>query len=175
MEILSLIDKLETNVTAGARLPGTHKVMMDADRLLELVDQLRVAIPKDVRDSQDMLAQREAIINQALLDARRIKASAEEESRTQVDESAIVKQAEDKAEEALTDAKRRADALLQDSQRKAHDAMQEAQSFSDDRINESNRYATETLFRLEQQLASVLNAVRRGLDTLEEHEKAHVA
>ena len=31
MEILSLIDKLETNVTAGARLPGTHKVMMDAD------------------------------------------------------------------------------------------------------------------------------------------------
>ena len=175
MEILTLIDKLENYVTASARIPGTHKVVMNIEWLLQTVDQLRVAIPKDVQDSQDMLGQREAIINQSLLDARRIKASAEEESRNQVDESSIVQEAESKAEEILADAKRRADALLQDSQRKAHDAMQEAEHFSDTRVTESNRYATETLFRLEQQLASVLNAVRRGLDTLEEHQRAEVA
>jgi vacuolar-type H+-ATPase subunit H len=175
MEILSLVDKLESYASASARLPGTHKVMIDSDRLLELVDQLRVAIPKDVRDSQGMLAQREAIINQSLLDARRIKASAEEESRNQVHQHTISQDAEVRAEEILADAKRRADALLQDSQRKAHDAMSEAQSFSDSRISESNRYATETLFRLEQQLASVLNAVRRGLDSLEEHQREKVA
>ena len=167
MEILTLVDKLETTITSSARLPATHKVVVDLDRMLELVDQMRLAIPKDVQESQEMLVQREAIINQALLDSRRIKASAEEESRNQVDQSQIVKEATEKAEELLADAKRRSDALMQDAQQKAHDLTNEAQSYGDSRIKESNRYAHEVLARLEMQLSGVLNSVRLGLDNLE--------
>jgi dsDNA-specific endonuclease/ATPase MutS2 len=155
MEILALLDKLESTVSTSARLPGTHKTLVDARQMLDLVDQLRLSVPKDIRQSQEMLAQREAIVNQALLEARRVKASAQEESRTQVMNSTIVKEAEAKAEETLAEAKRRADALVQDAQRKAHEVMQGAQHFSDDRITDSNNYTKETLFRLEQQLASV--------------------
>jgi F0F1-type ATP synthase membrane subunit b/b' len=175
MEILSLVDKLESYVNASAHLPGTRKVVLDSRQLMELVDQLRVAIPTDVRNSQDMLGQREAIINQALLDARRLKASAQEESQSQVQHSTIVQQAQGKAEELLADAKRRADAMVHDAQRKAHDTTEEAKHYHEDRLTEANKYATETLFRLEQQLASVLNAVRRGLDTLEESKRVEAA
>ena len=174
MEILSLVDKLETYLTSSARFPGTHKLMLDNDKMLELVDLMRLSIPKDIQESRELLAKREAIVNQALLDARRIKASAEEESRSQVDESAIVKEAEGKAEELLAGAKRRADALLQDSQRSAHDVTQEALNFHDSRVTDSNRYARETLSGLEQQLAMVMNSVRMGLDTLDDSRRVGV-
>jgi len=174
MEILSLIDRLETTVSSSVRVPGTRKVVLDADKMLEMVDELRLSVPKDLQEAHELMAMRETVINQALLDARRIKASAEEESRKQVDETEIVSQANEKAEELMSDAKRRADALLQDSQRQAHQMAQEAQSFQETRVKESNQYSYEVLARLEQQLSSVLNSVRLGLDSLEQREATKV-
>ena len=168
MEILTLVDKLETTLGSSARVPATQKVVVDLGRMMEMVDQLRLAIPKDVQDAQDMLSQREAIINQSLLDARRIKASAEDESRNKINESKIVVDAEKLSDELLTDAKRRADALLQDAQRSAHDLTNKAQTFGDSQVRESNRYAQDVLARLEMQLSGVLNSIRLGLDSLEE-------
>ena len=168
MEILTLVDKLETALGSSARVPATKKVVVDLGRMMEMVDQMRLAIPKDIQDAQDMLSQRETIINQSLLDARRIKASAADESRIKVNESKIVTDAETKSDELLTDAKRRADALLQDAQRGAHDLTQKAQTFGNSQVRESNRYAQDVLARLETQLSSVLNSIRLGLDSLEE-------
>ena len=168
MEILTLVDRLETTLGSSARVPATKKVVVDLGRMMEMVDQMRLAIPKDIQDAQDMLSQRETIINQSLLDARRIKASAADESRIKVNESKIVTDAETRSDELLTDAKRRADALLQDAQRGAHDLTQKAQTFGDSQVKESNRYAQDVLARLETQLSSVLNSIRLGLDSLEE-------
>jgi len=174
MEILNLIDRLETAVSSSARLPATHKIVLDADRMLELVDQMRLAMPRDMQDAQELMAKREAIINQALLESRRIKASAESESRKQVDESEIVEQANQKAEEIVSEAKRRGDALLQDSQRQAHQVTQEAQAIQEGRMKDCNQYSYDVLSRLEQQLSSVLNSVRLGLDSIEEREQIGV-
>ena len=170
MEILSLVDNLEKTLASSARVPATQKVMVNLNRMLELVDQMRLAIPQDLQDAQDMLAQRESVLSQALLDARRIKASAEEASRNQVKESAIMAEAERKAEHMLADAKRRSDALLQDAQQGAHTLAQKAQSFGDTQVRESNRYAQEVLSRLETQLSAALNSIRLGLDSLESQE-----
>jgi vacuolar-type H+-ATPase subunit E/Vma4 len=121
------------------------------------------------------------VFNQALQDARRIKASAEIESRTRVEDNEITKEATAKSEEILTEAKQRADALLQDAQRKAHAVMQEAQNFSEGRVRESNEYARQTLLGLEQQLSAMVATVRRGLDAMDtaeqsgDHKEAAVA
>jgi len=175
MDILTQVEQLEQLAGSGARVPGTRKVLMDLDRVMELVDQMRLGIPKDILEAETILEKREAVINQALLDARRIKASAEEESRTKVDDNEIVRQAEAQAEESLAEAKRRSTALVQDAQRKAHETVQEANSFGETRITEANRYTLEALYNLEEHLSSVLNTVRRGLDSLEEQKETKVA
>lgn len=175
MDLLNLVDKLETLATSSGKVPGTRKVLMDLDKALELVDQMRLGIPKDIQEAEEVMARREAIINQSLLDARRIKSSAEEEGRTKVNESEIVAEAQKQADEMLADAKQRADALVQDAQKKAHQMMQESQTFSETRIEEANRYSQETLYNLEQHLSIVLNSVRRGLDSLEVQQEVQVA
>jgi hypothetical protein len=141
-----------------------------------MVDQLRLAVPKDVQEAQEILTKKEGVLNQALLEARRIKSSAEEESRSRVDQTEVMRAANDKAEEILSDNKKRADAMVQDSQRKAHAIMKEAQSFYDTRRQEANHYTQETLYKLEQELSTLLNSVRRGLDLLGvEHQPAKAA
>ena len=171
MEILNLIDRLETAVSSSARLPATRKIVLDADKMLELVDKMRLAMPRDMQDVQELMAKREAIINQALLESRRVKSSAETESRKQIDESEIVQKANQLADEIVSEAKRRGDALLQDSQRQAHQVTQEALAIQEGRMKDCAQYSFEVLSRLEQQLSSVLNSVRLGLDSIGEREK----
>ncbi len=167
MDLLQLVDKLESLATDGGKFPGTRKVMIEQDKLLELVDQMRLGIPRDVVEAEELMARREAIINQSLLDARRIKSSAEEEGRNKVHDSEIVAQATQKSEQIIADAQERADGIVMDAQKKAHRLMQDAQSFGDTRFEEANQYAQETLYHLEMHLSTVLNSVRRGLDSLE--------
>ena len=168
MDLLQLVDKLESMATATGKFPGTRKVMIEQDKLLELVDQMRLGIPRDIVEAEELMARREAIINQSLLDARRIKSSAEEEGRNKVHDSEIVAQASKKSEEMTSDAQERADGIVMDAQKKAHRLMQDAQSFADQRFEEANQYAHETLYHLEMHLSTVLNSVRRGLDSLED-------
>ncbi|MBI2936252.1 MAG: hypothetical protein HYY31_05545 [Chloroflexi bacterium] len=167
MEILGLLDKLESNVTTSGRIPATRKVLLDMDKVLDMIDQIRIAVPKDVQEAEEILMKRESVVNQALMESRRIKSDAENESRHRLEQSELVKEAHRMAEETLSDAKRRADLLLQDAQRKAHQTTQDAQGFAEGRIQESSHYAQDVLLRLEQQLSSLLNSVRRGLDTLD--------
>jgi vacuolar-type H+-ATPase subunit H len=167
MEILNLLDKLESMVTTSGRIPATKKAMVDMDRLLDLVDQIRLALPKEVQEAEEILMKRESVLNTALLEARRIKADADNQSRSRVDESTVVKEANQRAEDVLADAKRKSDLMLQDAQRKALQIAQDAEAFSHQRVGEASQYAQDVLLRLEQQLSTVLNSIRRGLDTLD--------
>ncbi|MCS7206424.1 MAG: hypothetical protein NZ951_00570 [Dehalococcoidia bacterium] len=167
MEILSLIDRLETLITSSPRVPATKKVIVDTERVLELVDHLRLAVPRDVQEAQEILARREGVVNAALLEARKIKADAEREASARLEQSEIVKQAQAKAEEILAEAKQRADMLVAEAQRKAQRILADTQATAEQRMTEASRYAQEVLYRLEESLSGALNSVRRGLDALE--------
>ena len=175
MEILNHVDQLEALATSAGRVPKTRKVIIDLDKVLQIVDQMRLDIPKDIQEAEVVIDKREALLNQSLLDARRMKAAAEEESRLKVGESEITEGARQQAEEILAEAKQRADALVQDAQRKAHSTMQDAQAFGEGRVNEADAWSFETLKELEQHLSMVLNSVRRGLDSLEQGQAARAA
>ena len=59
MDILQLIDRLEELFNAAKAVPFTHNVVVDEDRMLELIDQMRIAIPEEVKKAQQVLAHAE--------------------------------------------------------------------------------------------------------------------
>ena len=71
MDILHLVDRLEEIFNAGTAIPLSHKLMVDEDRVLEIIDQMRVSIPEEVKKSQQVLAQRDRILAQAQEEATR--------------------------------------------------------------------------------------------------------
>ena len=59
MDILHLVDRLEELLNESRPIPLTHSVVVDEDRVLEIIDQMRISIPDEVKKSQQVLAQRD--------------------------------------------------------------------------------------------------------------------
>ena len=94
MDILHLVDRLEEIFNAGTALPLTHKLMVDEDRVLEIIDQMRVSIPKEVKKSQQVLSQRDRILAQAQEEATRTVQLAKEKGEQLVGREALVQAAQ---------------------------------------------------------------------------------
>lgn len=145
MDILHLIDRLEEILNDSRPLPFTHNVVVDEDRVLDLIDQMRVAIPEEVKKAQQLLAQRDRLLAQAQEEANRTLALAREKSEQLVERDAIVQAAQARAEQIVAQA--RAD-------------------IEGTRI-EADNYALDTLTRLELELDRILTQVRNGIHTLQ--------
>lgn len=70
-DVDSLIDALEALVADGRRMPF-HKLLIDEDRLIDIVDRLRSAIPAEVRQAHQVLDQHDQILNVAREKARKM-------------------------------------------------------------------------------------------------------
>ncbi len=57
-------------------MPMGGTVLVDRKKVMELVDQLRLGIPQEMKSAEEVLAQKDEIISNATLDARRAKVKA---------------------------------------------------------------------------------------------------
>ena len=71
MDILQLIDRLEELFNESKSIPLTRNVMVDEDRMLELIDQMRIAIPEEVKKAQQLVAHRDRVMAQAQEESNR--------------------------------------------------------------------------------------------------------
>ncbi len=146
---------METLVDTSKAVPVSGSVLIDKKKVMELVDQLRLTIPEEVRASEDVLSQKDQILNTAQNDARRTKAMAEDELRDRLNQSELVTQAEAKAAETIRDAEDRITRMLQQSEA-------EAQS----RRTEADAYALRSLRAMEGELDKLIGSVRKGIEVL---------
>ena len=98
MDILQLIDRLEELFNESKTVPLTRNVMVDEDRMLDIIDQMRIAIPEEVKKAQQLLGQRDRLLAQAQEEANRTL----ELSRQKADQ--ILAQARNEAENIRADA-----------------------------------------------------------------------
>jgi regulator of protease activity HflC (stomatin/prohibitin superfamily) len=164
MDMIYLIDRLESLAANAKRMPITGKAMIDSERLIEVVDQMRLSVPQSVQEATEVLEQRDSIINQSATDARRLRATAERESRMLVEESELV-----------ASAKRRADSIIQEAEEQASQLIAKAEANAVARRNGADEYAHEILLQLEQKLASTLETVRHGIGAVSAGEQPRSA
>lgn len=134
---------------------------MDPDKLLELVDQLRVAVPQDVTEAEEVLKKREDLLNQSLGEARRIRASAETEYRSRVDENELVQEA-----------KKQSASIVEEAQQKAQRILDLADHDAGARRTAADQYSQTVLYQLEKEIAGLLATVRNGIDVLDTQQSA---
>jgi len=144
MDILHLVDRLEELLNQSRPLWFTHNVIVDEDRMLDIIDQMRVAIPEEVKKSQQLLAQRDRLLAQAQEEANRTLAIAREKSDQLIERDAIVQAAQAKADQIIAQARTEVEKTRLDA---------------DD-------YVVDTLTHLEIELDRFLNQVRNGILTL---------
>lgn len=144
MDILHLVDRLEELLNQSRPLPLTHNVIVDEDRMLDLIDQMRVAIPEEVKKAQQLLAQRDRLLAQAQEEANRTLALAREKSEQLVERDAIVQAAQGRADQIIAQSRVEGERIRR----------------------EADEYVIESLARLEMELDRSLVQVRNGIRTL---------
>lgn len=177
MDINGIIQRLDHLIEKSGRVPGTQRRIVEKGQLESIVEDLRNSIPGELREAAEILRQRESIINQANMEAERVRSAAKEESevmrataedeyRAKVSETEITKQAQKKGEGIVNEAQRSGDSAVQDAQRRAQRMLDETEAISENRRAGADQYAREVLFNLEERVADILTQVRKGLDVL---------
>jgi cell division septum initiation protein DivIVA len=160
-DIVEIVDRIEELANSGRKLPMSKKALVDPGQLMKLVDQLRTAIPQDFSRAQEVLRKREDLLSQGLDEARRIRASAETELRSRVDDTNVLKEAQ-----------KRSDQTVADAQQKANRILEVAETEGKRRTEAADQYSQEVLYQLEQDVASVLTTIRHGIEVLDARQGA---
>jgi len=144
MDILQLIDRLEELFNESKTIPLTRNVMVDEDRMLDIIDQMRIAIPEEVKKAQQLLGQRDRVLAQAQ----------EEANRT-------IELARQKSDQLVTK-----DTVAQEAQRRADQIIAQARVEAENIRADADDYAMNSLTQLEAELDRIANQVANGIRLL---------
>ena len=145
MDILHLVDRLEELFNESRSVPFTHSVIVDEDRMLDIIDQMRVSIPEEIKKAQQLLAQRDRILAQSQEEANRTLQLAREKSEQMVEKDGIVQAAHARSEQIIAQGRAEAEKQKRDA---------------DD-------YVLDTLQNLEAEMERILGQVRNGVRALQ--------
>src|SRR5436853_1800286 len=97
MDILYLLDQLEEVLGAGSRLPLTSRTLVDEQEILDILDQIRVSIPDELKAARRLTQDREQVLADARAEADRILRDAEVMAAERVAEHSVARVAEQHA------------------------------------------------------------------------------
>ena len=146
MDILHLVDRLEELFNNSRAIPLTHNVIVDEDKFLDIIDQMRISIPEEVKKAQEVFTKKDRYMAQAQEEANRTLQLARDKASDLIDKEALV-----------SDARRRADQIVDQARMDAENVKAGA-----------DQYAQESLFNLEHAMEQLLTQVRNGIRLLEE-------
>ncbi|HEX8939097.1 MAG TPA: hypothetical protein VF763_02950 [Candidatus Limnocylindrales bacterium] len=140
------MERLESLVANGRKLPLTNNVVVDQVSALDLIDQLRVAVPEEVRSAKRINSEAEHLIEQAREEAERILARAQEQAAFLIEERELTRAAQEEGERIVA---------------RAEDDAAEVRRGADE-------YAAAVLIELEGQVVKTLQTIKRGIELLDE-------
>jgi cell division septum initiation protein DivIVA len=127
-------------------MPLTSNVIIDQARALDLLDQLRLAVPEEIRAAKRINDETDRIVERAQEESERILARAQEQAAFLIEERELTRVAEIRSAEIIADGQREADEIRRGA----------------------DEYAQSVLVKLEGECIRALQSIKRGLALLDE-------
>jgi len=137
--VLELVEMMYQMITEAYGVPlGKDRCVIERDRFLDILDELKAQLPAEIEESKKLIAARQEYIAGAKREAESIRRVAEEHARQKVDDQEVVREARMRANELLSKAEGKAAELKK----------------------MANMYADDTLQRTEDAIGTALEEVR---------------
>jgi cell division septum initiation protein DivIVA len=150
MDIQHLVDRLEDLIDEGKHIPMSKMTVIDEERALEIIDQMRISIPEEIEKANRVVSQRDRLMAQANEEAARIIELSREKSESLIARDAIVQAAQNRADNILEQARQDAETIRGDA----------------------DNYVLDVLNTLEGQLLKTLTVVRNGINKINQEKDA---
>ena len=145
-DIIFLVERLEALAASAKKLPLTNNVVLDQAAILELIDQLRVAVPPEVAQARRITEEATRITERAREEGDAVIARAQEQAARMLEDRELVQMAKQRAAEIIDTATREAADIRRGG----------------------DEYAAGVLIRLEGECIKALTSIKRGIDMLDE-------
>ncbi len=160
MAILDHVEQLE-NLIASGRVPGTARCLINVEKFNATIAAIKGDLPDEMADAQSIIRQKESVIKQAELEARRIRAYADDEATT------IRQTAEEKAIAATEAAEQQSRRMIEATE--VHTA---AQSRAQEIVAQAEANAREIVERAETEAQSNLGNIDAQVSHIREQAEA---
>ena len=140
-EVMELIDQLYTMVSEAWGVPlGNEKCIVERDQVLEILDEIKTAMPVELSEAKRLVSARDEFINNAKREAENILKQAEQRARQMISH-----------EEVYLQAQKEADDLMKNAQAKIKELRQV-----------TNDYVDDSMKRTEEAIAQALSEIRES-------------
>lgn len=168
-----LFDEVYDMVEAARKVPFMDKIMLNEDDLVGILDDLKKAIPQEIKTANDVLEEQKNIVNKAYADAdhivqeakaeaARLISVAEAEAEAKLQQEEVVKQANAVAEEVKAEVAQYAEERKAAADAYAEQVRRDADSYV-------LRVKTECLDYSESMLVYIDETLKSAVKNLEEN------
>lgn len=136
--IEDLIDSLEDLIQSAMRVPFGKKSMIDVDKVAEIVSDIRISLPTEIKQAQNVVQDK----NNIIADAKR-------------EAELIIRKAEQRREELIESSD-----IMKEARRRSTEIISQAQNRSSDLRISTNEFADKMLARIENLLAGDISNIK---------------
>lgn len=147
-------------------LPWTNITVVNESQVLAQLDRAFESLPPAIREAKAVLRERQKILQQATEHANRLVRDAEQEAARLLDETGIVRRAQQDARQLHERARIECDRLRQETLQDVTQMRQQAIAECQDLRADAEDYATALLGKLEHHLGDMLHTVQNGRASL---------
>ena len=140
------------------------KVVVPKDQLYDLLDELRLRTPDEIKRYQKIIANRDAIIADAEQRALQIQSEAREKAKTLVNENEIMQQAYYQANEMVSSASAQAEAMIKSANEDAEQIRAGALAYTNEILGDVENILSNAFESTRTKSEALVNSLRSNLE-----------
>ena len=161
-----LFEEFYSMVVNAKHVPFTEKVMLDEDEVMNLIEDLKNAIPREIKSATQVLEEQKNIVNKAYADADRIVEQAKNEAERIVSVAKADADAKIQQEEIVKQANAVAEEIKADSLRYQEETKAAADAYALRMKQDALEYVDDMMSFLSENLKSALHSLDENRDNV---------
>jgi len=159
--LLDYLDQIEDILDASKSVPFSNKVSVEKERIYEVMNEIRLNLPAEIRHAQRIIEDHDKIIAEARVKSAGILKEAEDEAKLLTNEHEIFRRANEQA----TD-------VIEESKKNARDLRLNAMDYADEILEKTEGMIKETMDNIDEQFRMVNSYLSQTVDVLYENRQS---
>ena len=156
--LLDYLDDIEEVLESSKKIPFGNRVSVEKERILDILNDIRLHLPDDIRHAQRILGDHDRIVAEAQRKAQDILDAAESEAKLRASNHEIFRRASDQAAELIDSAKK-----------ETRDLRMNATDYADERLEETETQLKELMTNMDAQHKKVMEYYGKMIDVIFEN------
>ena len=163
--IEQLIGEIEEYIESCKFQPLSNtKILVNKEELEELLVELRLRIPDEIKKYQKIISNQDAILNEARAQADAMVAEATAQTNELVNEQEIMQKAYAEANRVVEDAQAQAQAIIDEAVNEANGIRQASINYTDDMLNSLQTIITHSMEGAQSRFDAFISSMQSSYD-----------